>query len=135
MNADVSSTAGAAGGVAGAIMLLVWLAIGIFIIAGLWKVFTKAGKPGWGILIPIYNIILLLQIAGRPVWWIILLFVPVANVIVSILIAIDIAKNFGKGAGFGIGLFLLPIIFYPILGFGSAQYMSSSTALSQEASE
>ncbi len=135
MDTGVSSTAGAGGGAVGAIILLVQLAIGIFMIAALWKVFTKAGKPGWGILVPIYNAILLLQIAGRPAWWIILCFIPAVNIIIFILVYIDIAKNFGKGAGFGIGLLLLPIIFFPILGFGSAQYMSSSTELPQGASE
>lgn len=66
--------------------------------------------------------ILLIQIAGRPIWWIILLLIPLVNLIVMIVISLDVAKNFGKGPGFGIGLWLLGFIFYPILGFGSAQY-------------
>ncbi len=107
---------------------LIGLAIFIVIIAGVWKTFTKAGMPGWGAIIPIYNIILLLQIAGRPIWWIILLIIPVVNLFVGIIVGIDIAKNFGKGTGFGIGLALLGFIFYPILGFGDAQYQPQSQA-------
>ena len=87
-----------------------------------WKVFIKAGQPGWGILIPIYNIYLLLKIAGRPGWWLILYLIPFVNIVIAILVCIDIAKNFGKDAAFGIGLAFLGIIFYPILAFGSAEY-------------
>jgi Family of unknown function (DUF5684) len=98
------------------------LAVVIVVIAGLWKTFEKAGKPGWGAIIPIYNIILLLEIAGRPLWWFFLMLIPFVNVVVAIIVAIDVARNFGKGAGFGLGLALLSFIFYPILGFGDAQY-------------
>jgi len=75
-----------------------------------------------GLRVPIYNIIVLLKIAGKPVWWIILLFVPFVNFVIGILAAIGVAKNFGKGAGFGIGLVFLPFIFYPILAWSDAQY-------------
>ncbi len=102
--------------------VLIYIAVSLAVIVSIWKVFTKAGKPGWAILIPIYNVIVMLEIAGRPVWWIILLFIPLVNVVVSIIIAIDIANAFGKGAGFGIGLAFFPFIFYPILGYGDSQY-------------
>ncbi len=105
---------------------LIGLAIVVLVIASLWMTFTKAGKPGWGAIIPIYNVILLLQIAGRPIWWIILLIIPVVNLVVGIIVSIDVARNFGKGVGFGIGLALLGFIFYPILGFGSAEYRPQS---------
>ena len=104
------------------LLMLVWLAIVVAVIAGIWKVFTKAGKPGWGAIIPIYNVILLLEIAGRPIWWIILFFIPLVNIVVGIIVPIDVAKNFGKGTGFGLGLAFLGFIFYPILGFSDAQY-------------
>lgn len=107
------------GGILG---LIISLAIVVIIVAGVWKTFTKAGKPGWGAIIPIYNAILLLQIAGRPIWWIILLIIPVVNFVVAIIVSIDVARNFGKGTGFGLGLAFLGFIFYPILGFGSATY-------------
>jgi hypothetical protein len=103
-------------------VLVVELIVGIIMIAALWKVFTKAGKPGWAAIVPIYNIIVMLQIAGKPGWWIILFLIPVANLVVSILVAIGIANAFGKSGGFAAGLILLGFIFYPILGFGSSQY-------------
>ncbi|HEU4390652.1 MAG TPA: DUF5684 domain-containing protein [Blastocatellia bacterium] len=106
----------------GIIPIIVGLIVVVIEIAGMWKVFTKAGEPGWACIIPIYNIVVLLKVARRPIWWIILLIIPLVGVIVSIIVCIDIAKNFGKGAGFGIGLALLGVIFYPILGFGSAEY-------------
>jgi hypothetical protein len=88
----------------------------------MWKVLVKAGQPGWGILIPIYSSYLLLKVAGRPGWWLILFFIPLINIIIQLIVSIDIAKNFGKGTGFGLGLFFLSGIFFPILGFGSAVY-------------
>jgi len=105
---------------------LIWLAVVIVVIAGGWKMFVKAGKPGWGIIIPIYNLVLWLEIIGRPIWWIVLFFIPIVNFIVMIILCIDLAKSFGKGAGFGIGIFLLGFIFIPILGFGDAQYQGPS---------
>jgi hypothetical protein len=106
------------------LLVVVELVIFVVIIAGFWKVFTKAGKPGWASIIPIYNTIVLLQIAGKPLWWIVLLLIPVVNLIMLLLVCIAIAKNFGKGAAFGVGLTLLGVIFFPILGFGSAQYQA-----------
>lgn len=113
-------------GAGGAIFMIIWLAIVVVVIAGLWQTFAKAGKPGWGAIIPIYNVILLLEIARRPIWWILLLLIPVVNMVVGIIVAIDVARNFGKGVGFGLGLAFLGFIFYPILGFGSAQYQPTS---------
>jgi hypothetical protein len=115
-----------AGGAGGATFAIIWLALMVVVVAGVWQTFVKAGKPGWGAIIPIYNVILMLQIAGRPIWWIILFFIPLVNVIVAIIVGIDVAKNFGKGAGFGLGLAFLGFIFYPILGFGSARYQPTS---------
>ena len=107
----------------GTALILVYLAIVVFMIASVWKVFTKAGKPGWAILIPIYNILIMLEIAGKPWWWLLLImFVPFANIILAIWMVNLIALGFGKTSGFTVGLLLLPIIFWPILGFGSAKY-------------
>lgn len=92
------------------------------IVVGLWKLFAKAGKPGWAALIPIYNTIVMIQMAGKPVWWILLLFIPVVSLVISVLIAIGLAKNFGRGAGTAVGLIFLPLIFILILAFGSAEY-------------
>jgi hypothetical protein len=88
----------------------------------MWKVFVKAGKPGWAAIIPIYNAIVLLQIVGRPGWWFLLYLIPIVNIVISIMVMIELAKVFGKGTGFGIGLLLLSFIFIPILGFGDAEY-------------
>ncbi|MBI3462096.1 MAG: signal peptidase I [Planctomycetes bacterium] len=92
------------------------------VVAGVWRVFTKAGKPGWGALVPIYNVVLLLEIAKRPLWWLLLLFVPVVNLIVAVIVSVDVAKHFGKGVGFGVGLAFLGFVFYPVLGFSNARY-------------
>ncbi len=112
----------AVAGVIALVMMLFYLALLVLIIVGMWKVFTKAGKPGWAAIVPIYNIIVLLEVAKKPLWWIVLIIIPFVNFIAMILICIDLAKNFGKGGGFGVGLALLPFVFYPILGFGNARY-------------
>ena len=105
--------------------MFIALAIVVFFIAAMWRVFTKAGHPGWAAIVPIYNMVVMAQIAGRPVWWVLLMFIPVVNIAVTLIMAIDIAKNFGKGTGFGIGLWLFGFVFYPILGFGEAEYVGA----------
>jgi hypothetical protein len=107
--------------------LIVCLALVAFMIAAWWKVFTKAGQPGWAAIVPIYNIVVLLQIVGRPIWWVLLMFIPLVNFVIGVIIHLDLAKSFGKGTGFGIGLLLLGPIFFPILGFGSARYVGPAS--------
>ena len=104
------------------VSIIFGLLVALLMIVAMWKVFTKAGQPGWASIIPIYNIYIWCKIVGRPWWWILLMLIPFVNFIVAIILCIDLAKSFGKGVGFGIGLALLGIIFFPILGFGSAQY-------------
>jgi hypothetical protein len=99
-----------------------YLGILFLIFGGLWKTFTKAGKPGWAVLVPIYNLIVLTEIVGRPFWWAIMMLIPCVGAVFFLLISLDLAKSFGKGSGFGVGLFLLGIVFFPILGFGDAVY-------------
>ncbi|CAG0980496.1 hypothetical protein FLAV_01741 [Flavobacteriales bacterium] len=111
-----------------AAVMIIYLAIIVLMIASMWKVFTKAGKPGWAAIVPIYNIIVLLQIVGRPTWWIILFLIPIVSLIIMIMVMIDVAKSFGKGGGFAAGLILLGIIFWPILAFGDAQYVGPAAA-------
>lgn len=101
---------------------IVGLLIALLVIVAMWKVFTKAGQPGWASIIPIYNLYIWCKIVGRPWWWILLMLIPFVNFIVAIILCIDLAKSFGKGVGFGLGIAFLGIIFLPILGFGSAQY-------------
>ena len=121
---------------AGAFALLgvVWLVsivISLMFVAGLWKIFSKAGKPGWAAIIPIYNLIVLFEITGKSIWWIVLFLIPVVNfiapLIVMILVYITLAERFGRGGGTIVGLILLPFIFVPMLGFGSATYQAGPT--------
>lgn len=116
------------GGIAGLLGSLIYFAFIVMLIAAMWKIFAKAGKPGWAAIVPIYNTIVLLQIIGRPLWWIVLLFIPVANLVVLVIAMIDLAKSFGKGMGFAVGLILLSPIFVPLLGFGDARYLGPAAA-------
>jgi len=116
-------------GVFGLFYMICWLAFVILIIAGFWKTFVKAGQPGWASIIPFYNIYILLKIAGRPGWWLLLFFIPFVNIIVSLVVAIDVGKSFGKDALYSIILlWLLSAIGYLILGFGSAEYQGPAAA-------
>lgn len=105
------------------VVLLIELLIAVVVIAGLWKVFTKAGEPGWAAIVPIFNMYILLKVVGRPWWWLILMIIPLVSLIVAIIVMLDLAKSFGKGVGFAIGLILLGFIFIPILGFSDAKYI------------
>jgi hypothetical protein len=104
-----------------------WAAFGfivffLLVIAG-WRIFEKAGKPGWVSLIPFYNVVVLLEIIGKPWWWLLLMiFVPFGQLILGVWTINLLSKSFGKTVGFTIGLILLPLLFYPILGFGNAKY-------------
>jgi hypothetical protein len=91
-------------------------------IAGAWFMFEKAGEPGWAAIIPIYNYLIAIKIAGKQWWYILLMLIPVVNLIIYIVILNGLAKNFGKGTGFTVGLFFFRFIFIPILGFGNAVY-------------
>jgi hypothetical protein len=119
-DSDTSARAAGAGGAAGGIIGLI---VGVLMIAGMWKIFSKAGKPGWAAIVPFYNYVVLCQVAGRPGWWFFLLLICLP--IFFIIICFDLAKRFGQGAGFAIGLILLPFVFFPVLGFGSAQYQGA----------
>jgi hypothetical protein len=91
-------------------------------------VFVKAGDRGWKAIIPIWNTLIVLKISGRPWWWIFLYIVPIVWWIVYIIVYYDLAKSFGKGVGFAIGVIVLPFIFVPILGFGSSEYVGPYAA-------
>ena len=119
---DYSTTKGGLGPV----FWICYFAVIVLLIAAIWKVFSKAGQPGWAAIIPIYNIYVMCKVAGRPGWWLLLMLIPLVNVIIAIILNVDIAKHFGKGVGFAIGMILLPFIFWPILGFGGAQYQNAA---------
>ncbi len=122
-----ANTQPATSGALGIVPTLFVLALIIFMIAAVWKVFTKAGEPGWACLIPIYNAIVYLKIAGKPVWWIILFLIPIVNLIIALLVSLGLAKNFGKSGGFGVGIWLLGPIFVPILAFGDAKFVGTKS--------
>lgn len=102
-------------------MIIALLVVG-FILFSVWRVFEKAGQPGWAAIIPIYNFYIMIKIANKPGWWLILMLIPLVNLVISILVSIAFANSFGKGVGFGLGLAFLGFIFFPILAFGDAQY-------------
>ncbi len=109
------------------ILILIYLAIVVLIIASMWKVYVKAGKPGWAAIVPIYNIIVLLEIVGKPWWWLFLMLIPYVGVIWGIWSVNLLSKSFGQGVGFTIGLLFLPFVFYPMLAFGDAEYKGPVT--------
>ena len=110
----------------GLLVLLAPLALMLLTLAGMWTTYVKANQPGWAAIIPIYNIWVLLKIVDRPGWWLVLFFIPLVNLIIGILVILDLAKTFGKGIGFALGLLFFPFIFYPLLGFGDARYQKST---------
>ena len=109
-------------------VLLVQLVILAIVVAGMWKAFEKADEPGWAAIIPIYNVYVMIKISGNEWWWLILLLIPLINIIAFAKISIDVAKAFGQGLGFGLGLWLLSFIFWPLIGFGDYRYQGGSAA-------
>lgn len=103
-------------------IIIIWV---IMVIAH-WKIYEKAGKPGWAAIVPIYNIIVLLEIVGKPIWWIFLFLIPCVNIIFAVWTVNLLSKSFGQSEGFTVGLLLLGVVFYPILGFGNYQYLGPS---------
>jgi hypothetical protein len=101
---------------------LFYVAIIVLMIVSMWKVFEKAGEPGWASIIPIYNLITLLKIVGKPWWWLFLMCIPFLNIIWVIWSFNLLSKSFGQSEGFTVGLVLLGIVFFPILAFGDYTY-------------
>jgi hypothetical protein len=101
---------------------LAGLAVALLLLASIAQVFSRAGKPGWAAFVPIYNIVLLCELAGQPRWLTVAYFVPVLNIIAALLVNTKLSRRFGKGPLFGVGLTALPMIFWPVLGFGRARY-------------
>jgi hypothetical protein len=103
-------------------LLVFYLGIMALMIVSMWKIYTKAGQPGWAVLIPIYNLIVLLNIVGKPWWWIFLFMIPIVNFVFLVWTYNMLSKSFGKSEGFTVGLVLLAVVFVPILGLGDATY-------------
>jgi len=110
------------GAMLGTGMIIGILVLAVALIASFWKLYEKAGEAGWKSLIPIYNMYVLVTIAGKPWWWFLLLFVPVVGAVIYLLVNLALAEKFGKGPVFGVGLFFLGFIFVPLLAFGDARY-------------
>ena len=127
---NYSSSANSAGSsIMGLIMTLFWLVVVVGFIVGSWKVFTKAGRPGWASILPFYNMYILLKIVGRPGWWLLLYFIPLVNFVISIIVAIDLAKAFGKSSAYGIILlWIFSFVGYIALGFSNDKYVGGSNA-------
>jgi hypothetical protein len=129
---DNAAALAAAGGLLAfsGVMMLFMLAIMVVVILGFWKVFEKAGQPGWAAIVPIYNAYILLKIIGRPAWWLVLFMIPLVNIAIALIVALDVAKSFGQSQAFGIVmLFLLMGIGYLVLGFGNYRYIGPANAL------
>jgi len=111
------------------VLWVFWVAVVAFGIIVQWKIFTKAGKPGWASIVPIYNVLVLLEIVGKPWWYLLLMLIPGVNVVILIMVMLDLAKVFGKSGGFAVGLIFLSIIFMAILAFGDAKYLGPQVAM------
>lgn len=99
------------------------IALSTISIVSMWRIYLKAGMPGWAVLVPIYNLVVLLKIVKKPVWWFFLLLIPLVNIVFAVWITNLLSKSFGKDEGFAAGLLLLSFVFYPILAFGSPTYI------------
>ncbi len=118
-------------GAIGAFGVITYLAVLILIIASLWKLFERAGKPGWAAIVPIYNYIVMIEIVGKPMIWILWLLIPCVNIVFGIWLLNLFMKSFGKSEGWTAGVIFLPFIFLPMLAFGNNPYLGPSAAEAQ----
>ena len=118
----------AAAGIIGLLFMFVYFAVFALIAAGAWKICAKTGRPGWTVLVPFYNMWVLVEVVGKEPLWFILLFVPCVNVVIIIMLYMELAKCFGKDPIYGLGLYFLMPIFVPMLGFGSARYQGPQSS-------
>lgn len=105
------------------VTIIIYLAVLVLELVAMWKLFEKAGKPGWAAIIPIYNVIVMLEIAKKEWWYVLLLFVPIVNLVVSIIITIAFVKAYGKDTGFAVLTIFFAPIMYPLLAFGDSKYV------------
>ncbi|MEO9532122.1 MAG: DUF5684 domain-containing protein [Crocinitomicaceae bacterium] len=121
-------------------LIIVFIAIIVLMIVSTWKVFEKAGKPGWAAIVPIYSTIVMVQVSKKPMWWAAILLLggiipvvgPIAALVGGVIINMAIAKAFGKSEGFGVGMALLGLIFWPMLAFSDATYEGEAAAESDD---
>jgi hypothetical protein len=103
-------------------LIVAYCAVILLVVASAWRVFQKAGRPGWSAIVPIYNAYVLLRISNKPGWWLALMFVPGVNIVCSVLASVSLAERFGRSVAFGVGLAFLGFLFYPVLAFGESRY-------------
>ena len=118
---DSAANAAAAG--VSIVYSIVVIALTVLILVAMWKLFVKAGKPGWGAIVPFYNLYCLFDMSFGNGWLFLLTLVPCVNAVMQIIMYVKLAKAFGKSGGFAVGLIFLPYVFIPILGFGDAEYL------------
>jgi len=126
---NTSSSSSGGIGVGAFFILAIYAAVLVLYIAGMWKMFVKAGQQGWLSIIPILNTYVIIKLAGREGWWILLFLIPCVNIVVAIIVYMDLAQKYGKSAAYGLGLVFLPFIFIPMLGFGSATYQGDTARI------
>lgn len=115
-----------------AVLATMWIVLAVLVVISvisMWKLFTKAGKPGWAAIVPIYNNIVVLEIVGRPIWWIFLYFVPIANVVAQVIVTLDVARAYGRDLTFGVLMLFFPVPMYPILAFSKQTEYKGPVAL------
>jgi hypothetical protein len=108
-------------------ILITYVLVILLIVVARWRMFQKAGEPGWATLIPIYGTLVMLRIIGKPGWWLVMFLIPFVNLVYAIWAINLLSKSFGKDEGFTVGMLFLPFVFYPILGFGGAQYIGAQS--------
>jgi len=127
------TTANSSASVAGSIFgLLVWLVVTVLLVVALWKIFVKAGQPGWASLIPIYNTVVMLRMTGHSGWWFLGMLVPFLNFFVIIRLIFNLASVFGRSVSFGFGLLFLSPIFIMVLAFGKSRYVGPTPARDEQ---
>jgi len=111
-------------------LFAIWAVFAVLMIVSMWKIFTKAGEPGWWTFVPIGNTIMLLKIIGKPWTYIFFAFIPfVGGIILWAMMCGGLARVFGKESGYAVGIFFLGWIFVPMLAFGSATYLGPNAGL------
>ena len=109
-------------------IIITYLLVVLILIVAQWRIFEKAGQPGWACIIPIYSTLVLLRIIGKPWWWLLMMLIPFVNLVYAIWAVNLLSKSFGKSEGYTVGMIFLPFIFYPMLGFGSAEYQGAQSS-------
>ena len=96
--------------------------VSLLMLVARWVLYEKAGVAGWASLIPIYSSIKRSEIAGRPPWWGLLFYVPFLNIVFTLIVDLSLAKRFGHGLLFGLGVFVLPLLTLPYIAFSGDEY-------------